>query len=88
MRNSETDRMLADMSVERLREASRDKIRVGVLTANGITNVSAVLRNENRLEKLDGIGAASANRILLRRVSCFVRRGGEIRTRSRSGVLF
>ncbi|MDC3729287.1 SNF2-related protein [Rhodococcus sp. Rp3] len=63
VRNSETDRMLADMSVERLREASRDKIRVGVLTANGITSVSAVLRNENRLEKLDGIGAASANRI-------------------------
>lgn len=63
VRSSETDRMLAEMSVERLREASRDKIRVGVLTANDITSVYAVLCNEDRLEKLDGIGETSANRI-------------------------
>lgn len=63
IRNSETDRMLADMSVERLREASRDKIRVGALTDNGITNVLAVLANEYRLQTFDGIGETSATRI-------------------------
>lgn len=63
VRNSETDRMLAEMPVERLREATRDRIRVGVLTENDLSNVYAVLRNEDRLEQLDGIGETSANRI-------------------------
>ncbi|KUI22643.1 helicase SNF2 [Mycobacterium sp. GA-1285] len=63
VRNKETDRMLADMSVERLREATRDKIRVGALVDNGITNVLAVLTNEHRLQTLGGIGETSATRI-------------------------
>lgn len=63
VRNKETDRMLADMSVDRLREATRDKIRVGALTDNGITNVLAVLANEHRLQTLEGIGETSATRI-------------------------
>lgn len=63
VRNKETDRMLADMSVDRLREATRDKIRVGALTDNGITNVLAVLTNEHRLQTLEGIGETSATRI-------------------------
>jgi hypothetical protein len=63
VRNKEAERMLADMSVERLREATRDKIRVGALTDNGITTVLAVLANEEILERFDGIGATSATRI-------------------------
>lgn len=63
VRNSETDRMLADMSVDRLKEASRDQIRVSALTANGITNVLGVLANESGLQTLDGIGETSATRI-------------------------
>lgn len=63
VRNSETDRMLADMSVERLREATRDKIRVGALADNGITTVLDVLANERVLERFDGIGQTSATRI-------------------------
>lgn len=63
VRAKETDRMLADMSVERLREATRDKIRVGALTDNGITTVLEVLVNEAILEHFDGIGQTSATRI-------------------------
>lgn len=63
VRAKETDRMLADMSVERLREATRDKIRVGALTDNGITTVLGVLANEGILEHFDGIGQTSATRI-------------------------
>ncbi|OKH78010.1 helicase SNF2 [Mycobacterium sp. SWH-M3] len=63
VRNKETDRILADMSVDRLREASREQVRVGALTASGITTVLAVLANEHRLEGFEGIGATSATRI-------------------------
>lgn len=63
IRNQETDRMLAEMSVERLREATRDKIRVQALTDNGITNVLAVLANEHHLHTLVGVGEISATRI-------------------------
>ncbi len=51
------------MSVERLREASRDQIRVVALTENGIASVKDVLANEHRLEGFDGIGETSAKRI-------------------------
>lgn len=63
VRNKETDRMLADMSVDRLREATREQVRVGALAANSITTVLAVLANEHRLEGFEGIGATSATRI-------------------------
>ncbi|WP_425005606.1 DEAD/DEAH box helicase [Mycolicibacterium sp. S3B2] len=63
VRNQETDRMLADMSVDRLREATRDQIRVGALKDNGITTVLGVLANEGILESFDGIGQTSATRI-------------------------
>lgn len=63
VRRMETDRLLADMSVERLREVTRNKIRVGALTRHGITNVLAVLTNDGVLEYLDGIGETSATYI-------------------------
>lgn len=63
IRNMETDRLLADMAVDRLREATREKIRVNALIDNGITNVLAVLRNEHRLDALEGIGDLTAVRI-------------------------
>lgn len=63
VRSAETDRMLAEMPVERLRETSRESLRVNALVNSGITNVGEVLAYDAILEKLDGIGETSATRI-------------------------
>ncbi|MFI0485777.1 DEAD/DEAH box helicase [Actinomadura sp. 9N215] len=63
VRTSETRLMLADMPVERLKEATRDRLRVGPLTNAGITTVQAVLDYGAGLEYLSGIGATTATRM-------------------------
>lgn len=63
VRDMETDRMLAEMAVERLKEASRDSIRVAPLIENGLTTVKDVLDVDSHLEGLNGIGEMSARRI-------------------------
>ncbi|MGW5318588.1 DEAD/DEAH box helicase [Nocardia thailandica] len=64
MRRNETRRMLAEMPVDRLREATLDKLRIGPLTDAGITTVQAVLEHGTGLDRLPGIGATTATRIL------------------------
>ncbi|BBY07106.1 DEAD/DEAH box helicase [Mycobacterium noviomagense] len=62
VRRAETERFLADMAVDRLKEATRDKIRIGPLTDAGLSTVKAVM--EYRwLENLPGIGPTLATRI-------------------------
>ncbi|UQX11406.1 DEAD/DEAH box helicase [Candidatus Mycobacterium methanotrophicum] len=63
VRRAETARIMADMGVDRLREATRDKIRTTPLTDAGITTVSEVLQFPG-LDNLPGIGVTTAARIL------------------------
>jgi superfamily II DNA or RNA helicase len=62
VRRAEAERLLADMGVDRLKEATRDKIRTGPLTDAGLSTVKQAL--EYRwLETLPGIGSVLATRI-------------------------
>lgn len=63
MRKSEVRRLLAEMPVERLKDATRNRVRVGPLTDAGITTVQAVLDRGGHLEYLPGIGPTTANRM-------------------------
>lgn len=63
VRRQETRKLLADMPVERLREATRDRLRVGPLGDAGINTVLAVLDQGARLENLPGIGGTTATRM-------------------------
>lgn len=62
VRRAETERFVADMGVDRLKEATRDKIRTGPLTDAGLSTVKAVLEYRG-LENLSGIGPTLATRI-------------------------
>ncbi|MEZ0383994.1 DEAD/DEAH box helicase [Mycobacterium sp. pW045] len=63
VRRAETARLLAEMPVDRLKEATRDRIRVGALLDNGIATVLEVIKRGNELEFLPGIGEMSATYI-------------------------
>lgn len=63
VRRKETGRLLAEMPVARLKEATREKLRVNALIEAGIETVGEVLRREHALENLQGIGETSAIRI-------------------------
>ncbi|NUS00681.1 MAG: DEAD/DEAH box helicase [Kribbellaceae bacterium] len=63
IRKQETRTLLADMPVERLKDATRERIRVGPLTDAGITTVLAVLDRGADLAYLPGIGATTSERM-------------------------
>jgi SNF2-related domain len=63
VRKREVRRLLAEMPVERLKDATRDRLRIGPLTDAGITTVQAVLEVGAGLEYLQNIGAITATRI-------------------------
>lgn len=64
VRAMETDRLLEDMPVERLKEATRDRIQVGALLNLGITTVLKVFDYEDDLHLYQGISEVSATRII------------------------
>lgn len=62
-RNYEVRLLVAEMPVDRLKEATRDRIRIGPLSDAGITTVQAVLDRGASLEQLPGVGATTASRM-------------------------
>ncbi|MEV7663569.1 DEAD/DEAH box helicase [Paenarthrobacter sp. NPDC089316] len=63
VRKQEVRRLLVEMPVERLREATRDRLRIGSLLENGIATVQTVLDHGAKLSHLPGIGATTATRM-------------------------
>lgn len=63
VRNVEVNRLLAQMPVDRLREASRDRLRTAPLLEAGIETVLAVLQQEDNLDLIPGLGETSATRL-------------------------
>jgi len=63
VRKSEARKLLTEMPVDRLKEATRDRLRIGPLTDAGIATVQAVLDRGAHLEHLPGIGATTATRM-------------------------
>jgi superfamily II DNA or RNA helicase len=64
VRRAEVRRILQEMPVDALRAATRERLRVGVLSQAGIRTVQEVLDWGTDLERLPGIGDASAWRML------------------------
>lgn len=60
VRAAETDRQVREMPLERLREATGGRLRIGALLEAGISNVSDVIANRARLTTLPGVGPTTA----------------------------
>lgn len=63
VRTAEVNKMVSQMPVERLKDATRDRLRIGPLTDVGIKTVMQVLQAGNRLEGLPGVGPITAQRM-------------------------
>ncbi|WP_380166901.1 DEAD/DEAH box helicase [Jannaschia sp. R86511] len=63
VRKADTRRFVASMPLDRLREATNDRLRLGSLPAAGYRTVTDVLDGESRLTGVPGIGPASARSI-------------------------
>ncbi|GAB2446741.1 DEAD/DEAH box helicase [Nocardioides hungaricus] len=63
VRRMEVRKLMVEMPVERLKDATRDRLRIGPLTDAGIRTIQAVLDRGAALEHLPGIGATTASRI-------------------------
>lgn len=57
-------RLLGQMPVDRLREATRERLRVNALIDAGITTVGAALEQGERLQRVEGVGELTARRML------------------------
>ncbi|QNG35565.1 ATP-dependent helicase [Geodermatophilaceae bacterium NBWT11] len=64
VRADETKALVASMPVERLKDATRDRLRVNALLDAGIRTVQQVLDSEARLQRLPGVGVKTADRMV------------------------
>lgn len=64
LRRRDVDDLLASMPVDRIREATRDRLRVGPLMDAGIRDVRALLNRRAGLETLPGVGPVTARRMI------------------------
>ncbi|MCU1509506.1 MAG: putative ATP-dependent helicase [Glaciihabitans sp.] len=60
VRSAETARLVREMPVERLKEATRDRLRISALLEAGITDVLAVIAKRSALVNLPGVGSTTA----------------------------
>jgi len=60
VRAAETNRLVREMPIERLKDATRDRLRIGALIEVGITTVLGVIANEASLTLLPGVGPTYA----------------------------
>lgn len=63
LRKAETQRLVAEMPIERLKDATRERIRIAPLADAGFKTVLDVFTYSARLPSLPGIGATTAHRI-------------------------
>jgi hypothetical protein len=63
LRKIETQNVIAAMPIDRLKDATRERIRISPLADVGITTIQDVFTYANRLASIPGIGATSAHRI-------------------------
>ena len=63
VRTAEANKIVSQMPVERLKDATRDRLRIGPLTDVGIKTVLQVLQAGSRLEALPGVGPTTSQRM-------------------------
>lgn len=64
VRKAEADRLIAEMPVEHLKQATADRLRTNALRDAGIENVLSVINYKWSLLSIPGIGQATANSML------------------------
>ncbi|WP_166139834.1 DEAD/DEAH box helicase [Nocardioides ochotonae] len=64
VRQAEARRLVSDMPVERLRDATNGQVRITALTSAGIKNVQQVLDHGGRILTLPGVGETTGNRMV------------------------
>ncbi|MFC9964575.1 DEAD/DEAH box helicase [Nocardia ignorata] len=64
VRQAETRRLVAEMPVDRLREATRERLQIAPLDKAGIKTVLQVREQGRLIEHIPGLGSMSATRIL------------------------
>ncbi|GAA2388724.1 DEAD/DEAH box helicase [Dactylosporangium salmoneum] len=64
VRKAEVQRVLQEMPLEALKDATRDRLRLGPLADAGVTTVQEVLHRGKALATLAGVGETSARRML------------------------
>lgn len=64
VRQAEARKLVAEMPVERLKDATSGQLRITALTAAGIKNVQQVLDHGGRILSLPGVGETTGNRML------------------------
>lgn len=64
VRQAEARRIVQEMPVERLRDATSGQLRTGALASAGITTVQQVLNHGDRILGLPGVGSTTGTRML------------------------
>ncbi|MFJ4519052.1 DEAD/DEAH box helicase [Streptomyces sp. NPDC088816] len=64
VRQAETRKLVAEMPVERLKDATSGQLRITALIDAGIRNVQQVLDQKSRIRSLPGVGETTGNRMV------------------------